>query len=124
MDEQRLPINFEAVEQGLPSTSTSEEQRLPINIEAVEQGLPQTSKAVEDELPLLIDENGRTMDPHVTDVVETELPRLEGVHHPLVIATCQSRSGARDARENARKEPVDHRYDEMHVKFLIQMIPQ
>ncbi|CAI5721540.1 unnamed protein product [Peronospora effusa] len=77
-DEQRLPINIEAVEQGLPRTSPSDEQRLPINIEAVEQGLPQTNEAVEDELPLLIDDNGQTMDPHETGVVETELPRLMG----------------------------------------------
>ncbi|CAI5716271.1 unnamed protein product [Peronospora farinosa] len=77
-DEQRLPINIEAVEQGLPRTSISDEQRIPINIEGVEQGLPQTNEAVEDELSLLTDEMGRTMDPHETDVVETELPSLEG----------------------------------------------
>ena len=69
---------IEAVKQRFPHTQTSDEQRLPVNIEAVEQGLPQTSEAVGDELPLLIDENGRTTDPHETDVVETELPRLEG----------------------------------------------
>ncbi|CAI5704779.1 unnamed protein product [Peronospora farinosa] len=89
--EQGLPIHNEAVEQGLPHTSTSDEQRLPINFEAVEQGLLRlisrrssrgslnTSEAVEEELSLLSDVNGRTMDPHETDVVKTELPRLEGV---------------------------------------------
>ncbi|CAI5739641.1 unnamed protein product [Peronospora farinosa] len=77
-DEQKLSINIEAVEHGLPHTITSDEQRLPINIKAVEQDLPQTIEAVEDELPPLIDENEQTMDSHETDVVETEVPRLEG----------------------------------------------
>ena len=44
----------------------------------VEQRLPHTSEAVDDELPPLIDENERTVDLNVNDVVETELPRLAG----------------------------------------------
>ena len=76
--EQGFPSSSEAVEQGLPHTHTTAEQRLPIVTEVVEQRLPHTSEAVDDELPPLIDENERTVDSNVNDVVETELPRLAG----------------------------------------------
>ena len=87
MDEQGFPIPSEAVEQGLPRTSTSAEQRLadnievveqrlphahtsaerglPIATELVEQKLPHTYEAVDDELPPQIDENERTVDLNV-----------------------------------------------------------
>ena len=74
--EQGFPINIEAAEKRLPHTHTSPEQRLPIVTEVVEQRIPRTSEAVDDELPPLIDENERTVDSNVNDVVETELPRL------------------------------------------------
>ncbi|CAI5721426.1 unnamed protein product [Peronospora effusa] len=77
-DAQRLLINIEADEQGIPRKSTSDGQRLLIKAETVDQWLPQTSEAVDDERLPLIDGNGRTMDPHEADVVETELPRLDG----------------------------------------------
>ena len=119
-NEQRLPINFEAVEQGLPRTRTSDEQRLPINIEAVEKGLPQTSEAFEDELPLLIDENGRTTDPYETDVVETELSRLEGGTSSPATAACLSPSVSGDVQ----LQLANRRDERIRVNTQSRILPQ
>ena len=90
---------------------------LPIITEAVENGLSHTSETGDDDLPHLIDKNERIVDLNANDVVETELPRLEGVYHPPAIATCQSRALNRDAREslNTRWEHADRRDDEILV---------
>ena len=104
-DEQRLPINIEAAEQGLPHTHTTAEQRLPIVTEVVEQRLPHTSEAVDDELPPLIDESERIVDSNVNDVVETELPRLEGGTSSSSDSDVPvSSSGSRRKRKRKRKK--------------------
>ena len=98
-------INTEAVEQGLPYTSTSAEKRLPIPIKAVERGLPHISEAVDDEILPLIDENKRTVGPYVNDVVRTEPPRLaEGLSSSRDSDVPVSISGSRRKKRRNHKK--------------------
>ena len=75
--EQRFQKIQTSVEQGFPINIEAVEKRLLIVTEVVEQRPPHTSGAVYDELPPLIDKNERIVHPNVSDVVETELLRLE-----------------------------------------------
>ena len=79
--------------------------------EVVEQRLPHPSEVVDDDRSPLIDENERTVNPNVNDVVEIEPPRLGGGasssidSNEPVSSSGSRRKRKRKPKKGARRSP-------------------